>query len=72
MSSLSSCHVPATIPIAYCNTTRHEYRCQTLDEEHPDTLSALNNLAVTLKQQGNLAEAEQLERQVLEALLRTR
>ena len=37
-----------------------------LGEDHPDTLSSLNNLAALLKAQGNLAEAEPLFREALE------
>ena len=37
-----------------------------LDEDHPDTLQSLNNMAVLLKAQGRLAEAEPLYRQALE------
>ena len=37
-----------------------------LGEDHPDTLSSLNNLAALLKAQGQLAEAEPLYREALE------
>ena len=37
-----------------------------LGEDHPDTLSSLNNLALLLKAQGHLAEAEPLYREALE------
>ena len=37
-----------------------------LGEDHPDTLQSLNNMAVLLKAQGRLAEAEPLFRQALE------
>ena len=37
-----------------------------LGKDHPDTLSSLNNLAVLLHAQGNLAEAEPLFREALE------
>ena len=35
-------------------------------KDHPDTLTCLNNLAVLLKAQGRLAEAEPLYREALE------
>ena len=35
-------------------------------EDHPQTLNALNNLAMVLKAQGHLAEAEPLLREALE------
>ena len=38
-----------------------------LGEEHPDTLSAMSNLAVTLGEQGDLTGARELQEQVLEA-----
>ena len=37
-----------------------------LGEDHPQTLGSLNNLAVVLKAQGHLAEAEPLYREALE------
>ena len=37
-----------------------------LGEFHPDTFESLNNLAVLLQAQGNLAEAEPLYREALE------
>ena len=37
-----------------------------LGEDHPDTLSSLNNLAALLKAQGHLAEAEPLFREALQ------
>ena len=37
-----------------------------LGEDHPDTLTCLNNLAGLLKAQGRLAEAEPLYREALE------
>jgi hypothetical protein len=41
-----------------------------LGEEHPDTLTAMNNLAITLGAQGNLARARELEQRVLEGMRR--
>ena len=38
-----------------------------LGAEHPDTLAAMNNLAATLADQGELDSARQLQEQVLEA-----
>ena len=38
----------------------------TLREDHPDTLASLNNLAMLLQAQGQLAEAEPLYREALE------
>jgi tetratricopeptide (TPR) repeat protein len=38
-----------------------------LGEEHPDTLTAMNNLAQTIKAQGHLQEARQIEEHVLNA-----
>ena len=37
-----------------------------LGEDHPDTLKSLNNMALLLKAQGHLAEAEPLFREALE------
>ena len=37
-----------------------------LGEDHPDTLNSINNLALLLRAQGHLAEAEPLLREVLE------
>jgi serine/threonine protein kinase len=47
-----------------------ELYCRVLGPEHPDTLAALDNLAVLLQDQGKLAEAEPLFRQNLETLRR--
>jgi hypothetical protein len=41
-------------------------------EDHPDTLKAMNDLALTLREQGDLAGAQRLQNQVLEASLRLR
>jgi Tetratricopeptide repeat len=41
-----------------------------LGKEHPDTLTAMNNLAQTLKAQGEMAGARKLQEQVLEAMVR--
>jgi tetratricopeptide (TPR) repeat protein len=38
-----------------------------LSKEHPFTLTALNNLALTLREQGDLAGARKLQEQALEA-----
>ena len=38
-----------------------------LGEEHPDTLRSKDNLATTLKAQGDLADARELEEEVLAA-----
>jgi len=43
-----------------------ELRQQRLGEEHPDTLTSMNNLANTLKAQGDHAGARRLEESVLE------
>ena len=40
---------------------------QTLGDDHPDTLTTMNNLAATLRNQGDLAGARALQEQVLEA-----
>ena len=40
-----------------------------LGAEHPDTLRAMGNLAVTYRDQGRLKEAEELELQVRDARL---
>jgi hypothetical protein len=37
-----------------------------LCEEHPDTISAMNNLASTLGDQGQLDEAAKMKKEVLE------
>jgi hypothetical protein len=37
-----------------------------LGEDYPDTISAINNLAVTLGDQGQLEEAAKIKREVLE------
>jgi hypothetical protein len=44
-----------------------EFRRHAQGEEHPDTLTARNNLAQTLSAQGDLAGARQQQEQVLEA-----
>ena len=44
-----------------------EARRRLLGAEHPDTLTAMNNLATTFEAQGDLAGARQLEETVLEA-----
>jgi serine/threonine protein kinase len=46
-------------------------RSEMLGPEHPDTLTAINELAVVLEAQGKPGEAEPLLRQVLEARRRT-
>ena len=43
-----------------------EVRARVLGEEHPDTLTSMGNLAVTLSAQGDHAGARQLEERVLE------
>jgi Flp pilus assembly protein TadD len=47
-----------------------EARARLLGKEHPDTLTAMNNLAGTLEAQGDLAGARKLQEQVLEACAR--
>ncbi|KAF2741890.1 hypothetical protein M011DRAFT_472716, partial [Sporormia fimetaria CBS 119925] len=44
-----------------------EARKRVLGEEHPNTLTSMNNLAATYRNQGRWKEAEQLEVQVIEA-----
>ena len=44
-----------------------EARRRVQGEEHPDTLTSMNNLASTLRNQGDLAGARKLEEAVLEA-----
>jgi hypothetical protein len=44
-----------------------EATARLLGKEHPDTLTAMSNLAQTLYAQGDLAGARKLEEQVLEA-----
>ncbi|KAH0562801.1 hypothetical protein GP486_002573 [Trichoglossum hirsutum] len=41
-------------------------RCRLFGEEHPDTISAMNNLASTLGDQGQLDEAAKMKKEVLE------
>ena len=41
-------------------------RCGVLGEEHPDTASSMNNLAIALQEQGKWQEAEEMHREVLE------
>jgi|GEM_PF-3051591 len=48
-----------------------EARERTLGLEHPDTLGSLNNLAILLRDKGDLAGAESLNRRALEARERT-
>jgi len=48
-----------------------EVRERTLGKEHPDTLGAINNLAVLLSDKGDYTAAEPLFRRVLEAQERT-
>ncbi|EUC26825.1 hypothetical protein COCCADRAFT_113294, partial [Bipolaris zeicola 26-R-13] len=43
-----------------------EKRRRILGEEHPDTISAMNNLANTLGEQGQLDEAAKMKKEVLE------
>ena len=45
-----------------------EASARLLGKEHPDTLTAMNNLAGTLYAQGDLAGARKFQEQVLEAL----
>ncbi|KAF2844157.1 hypothetical protein T440DRAFT_410758, partial [Plenodomus tracheiphilus IPT5] len=45
-------------------------RQQILGEDHPDTGSAMNNLAVTLGDQGQLDEAAKMKKEVLEKMTR--
>ncbi len=45
-------------------------RVELLGKEHPETLAAMNNLALTLYSQGELGEAHKLQEQVLEASVR--
>jgi hypothetical protein len=50
-----------------------EARRRVLGEEHPNTITAIANLAVTYRNQGRLKEAEELEVKVLKARsIRTR
>ena len=37
-----------------------------LGKDHPDTLTSMNNLAVTLKEQGNYTEAEAMHLQTMQ------
>jgi ankyrin repeat protein len=43
-----------------------ETRKKVLEEEHPDTLSSMANLAWTYNEQGRWKEAEELEMQAME------
>jgi len=43
-----------------------EKRQRILGDEHPDTISAISNLAITLGDQGKLEEAAAMRREVLE------
>ncbi|PXF61671.1 MAG: hypothetical protein C4B59_02085 [Candidatus Methanogaster sp.] len=43
-----------------------EVRRRSLGEEHPDTVTSMNNLAMMLLAQGDLAEAREIQEQVLE------
>jgi hypothetical protein len=43
-----------------------EKRQRILGDEHPDTTSAISNLAITLGDQGKLEEAAAMRREVLE------
>src|SRR5438045_7586665 len=43
-----------------------ETSLRVLDKEHPDTLTSMNNLASTYRNQGRWKEAEELEVQVME------
>ncbi|RKK93755.1 hypothetical protein BFJ68_g15425 [Fusarium oxysporum] len=47
-----------------------EKRQRILGDEHPDTISAMNNLANTLSDQGKLDEAALMKREVLEKMQR--
>ena len=48
-----------------------EARRRTLGDEHPDTLSSMNNLAETYRALGRMKEAAALHEKVLEASRRT-
>ena len=43
-----------------------ESRQRVLGEDHPNTLTSMNNLAWTLYAQGNLSEAREMQKQVLD------
>jgi hypothetical protein len=43
-----------------------EMRTRVLGEEHPNTISAMNNLAITLRKLHQLGEAVKMEKEVLE------
>ena len=43
-----------------------ELREKVLGQEHPDTLTSMNNLAMVLSSQGKYEEAEEMHRQTLE------
>ncbi len=43
-----------------------EKRTRILGEEHPDTISAMNNLDVTFGDQGKLGEAASMKKEALE------
>jgi hypothetical protein len=47
-----------------------EVRTRVLGEEHPDTLTSINNLAATLVALGDLAVAWRIQRRVLEMRMR--
>ncbi|KAH7231009.1 hypothetical protein BKA59DRAFT_518303 [Fusarium tricinctum] len=47
-----------------------EKRWQILGDEHPDTISAMSNLAITLSDQGKLDEAASMKAEVLEKMQR--
>jgi tetratricopeptide (TPR) repeat protein len=47
-----------------------EKRRRILGEEHPDTITAMSNLAITLGEQGQLEEAARIEKEVLENMRR--
>ncbi|EXJ95818.1 hypothetical protein A1O1_00942 [Capronia coronata CBS 617.96] len=47
-----------------------EKRRRILGEEHPNTISAMNNLAITLGDQGHLDEAATIQKEVLEKMRR--
>ena len=47
-----------------------EVRTRVLGEEHPDTLGSMNNLALTIKAQGDLVSAQRLHERVLGVITR--
>jgi hypothetical protein len=69
--TVSSLFLVLTLGVGGTLAAEEEPPAGTFGPEHPDTLTAMNDLALTLWSQGDLAGARDLQEQVLEASTRT-